>query len=75
MVLTLQGLEPDTISETLSSRMPSPEEIATLDLPKGEPVMVLERTTATRDGKVVEYARGIHAASRFAWTYAFKIPD
>jgi hypothetical protein len=32
-------------------------------------VVVLTRTTSTKDGRVVEYARGIHAASRFAWTY------
>jgi GntR family transcriptional regulator len=75
MVLTLQGLEPDTITETISSRMPSPDEVELLDLPKGEPVMVLQRTTSTKDSQVVEFARGIHAASRFAWTYTFTIPD
>jgi GntR family transcriptional regulator len=24
---------------------------------------------------VVEFARGVHAASRFSWSYTFKIPD
>jgi GntR family transcriptional regulator len=75
MVLTLQGLEPDCITETLSGRMPTPDEVSLLALPKGEPVVVLERTTSTKDGVVVEFARGVHAASRFAWTYTFKIPD
>jgi GntR family transcriptional regulator len=75
MVLTLQGLEPETITETISSRMPTPEEVDLLKLPKGEPVVLLERTTATKDGKVVEFARGVHAASRFAWTYTFTVPD
>ncbi|GAB3809976.1 GntR family transcriptional regulator [Kribbella italica] len=74
-VLTHQGLEPDSITETIHSRMPTPDEIAGLDLPAGEPVMVLHRTTATRDGRVVEFARGVHAASRFAWTYSFRIPE
>ncbi|MGV9295281.1 GntR family transcriptional regulator [Amycolatopsis sp. NPDC003676] len=75
LVLTLQGLEPDTISETVCSRMPTPDEIETLELLAGEPVMVLQRRTFTADGRVVEFARGVHAASRFSWSYTFKIPD
>ncbi|MCW2917639.1 MAG: GntR family transcriptional regulator [Actinomycetia bacterium] len=74
-VLTMQGLEPDTMTETFHSRMPTPEEIEQLQLPAGEPVMVLQRRTFTRDGRIVEFARGIHAASRFSWSYTFKIPD
>lgn len=74
-VLTMQGLEPDTITETICARMPTPEEAEELQLPAGEPVMVLHRTTATKDGRVVEFARGIHAASRFSWSYTFKIPS
>ncbi|MGI8330158.1 GntR family transcriptional regulator [Actinomadura scrupuli] len=74
-VLTMQGLEPDTMTETFHSRMPTPEEIEQLQLPAGEPVMVLQRRTYTRDGRIVEFARGIHAASRFSWSYTFKIPD
>ncbi|MCA2177061.1 UTRA domain-containing protein [Nonomuraea glycinis] len=46
-----------------------------LDLPTGEPVIELRRTTRTADGRVVEYARGVHAASRFMWSYTFVIPD
>lgn len=74
-VLTMQGLEPDTMTETISARMPTPEEIEELELPAGEPVMILQRTTRTADGTAVEFARGVHAASRFAWTYTFKIPE
>jgi len=74
-VLTLQGLEPDSMTETLCARMPSPEEAEQLQLPAGEPVMVLTRTTSTREGRVVEFARGVHAASHFEWSYSFKIPD
>ncbi|MCD0453251.1 UTRA domain-containing protein [Actinocorallia sp. API 0066] len=55
--------------------MPTPDEIKLLQLPAGEPVVVLHRKTFTRDGGIVEFARGLHAASRFAWSYAFKIPD
>lgn len=74
-VLTMQGLEPDNITETFHSRMPTPDEIDILDLPSGEPVMILQRTTRTRDHRVIEFARGVHAASRFSWTYSFRIPE
>ncbi len=74
-VLTLQGLEPDSMTETIHARMPTPDEAEVLQLPAGEPVMILQRRTFTRDGRLVEFARGIHASSRFAWSYTFKIPD
>lgn len=74
-VLTLQGLEPHEVTETFHARMPTPEEMATLELPAGEPVMILERVTRTKDGYAVEYATGVHAASRFSWTYTFDMPD
>lgn len=74
-VLTLQGLEPDTITETVYARMPTREEIELLGLPAGEPVMVLRRKTFTSDGRIIEFARGVHAASRFSWSYTFKIPE
>lgn len=74
-ILTERGLEPDTITETIRARMPSPDETELLQLPAGEPVMVLHRTTFTSSGRPVEFARGIHSASRFTWSYTFKIPD
>ncbi|MEU9888065.1 GntR family transcriptional regulator [Sphaerisporangium sp. NPDC051011] len=74
-VLTLQGLEPDSMTETIHARMPTPDEAEMLQLPAGEPVMILRRRTFTREGRLVEFARGVHAASRFAWSYTFKIPD
>lgn len=74
-VLTLQGLEPHSVTETVYARMPRPEETEQLQLPAGEPVVILHRQTFTREGRVVEYARGIHAASRFAWSYTFQIPE
>jgi len=74
-VLALQGLEPDQVTETLTARMPTPDEASALDLPTGEPVMVLHRTTRTKEDRVIEYAEGVHAASRFAWTYTFRMPD
>jgi len=74
-VLTLQGLEPDSMTESFHSRMPTPDEIDELDLPAGEPVMILQRTTRAADGTPVEFARGVHAASRFSWSYSFQIPE
>lgn len=74
-VLTLQGLEPDHMTETIHSRMPTPQETIELELPTGEPVTVLHRTTYTANNVAVEFARGVHRASRFAWTYDFKLPD
>lgn len=74
-VLTMQGLEPETITETTWARMPTPAEIDTLELPSGEPVVILTRTTRTKSGRVVEFARGVHRASRFSWTYTFTIPE
>ena len=63
------------MTETFFARMPSPAEAAKLQLPAGEPVMVLERRTYTADNRLVEYARGVHAASRFSWSYSFTIPE
>ncbi|WP_103564694.1 GntR family transcriptional regulator [Actinomadura rubteroloni] len=74
-VLTGRGLEPDSITETLRGRMPTQEEIELLALPAGEPVIELHRTTYAAQSRAVEFARGIHAASRFSWTYSFTIPE
>lgn len=57
-VLTLQGLEPDSMTETFHARTPTRSEIDQLHLPAGEPVMVLERKTFTSDGRLVEFATG-----------------
>lgn len=74
-VLTMQGMEPFEISEAFFARMPTPDEIETLELPAGEPVMILHRMAYTDDGRVVEFARGVHRGSRFSWSYRFVIPD
>jgi GntR family transcriptional regulator len=74
-VLTDQGLPPKHITEDLYARMPTAEEARQLDMPDGEPVVVVYRVTVTAEGRPVEYARGVHRASRFAWRYDFDIPD
>jgi GntR family transcriptional regulator len=74
-VLYDNGYEIDHMREELFARVPTPEEVKLLALPAGEPVVELHRTTYTADGTVVEFAIGVHAASRFAWAYDFKVPD
>ncbi|MEV5408609.1 GntR family transcriptional regulator [Thermopolyspora sp. NPDC052614] len=74
-ILTDRGLVPDEITEDLFARMPTADEADLLELPPGEPVVELHRVTRTAEGRAIEYARGVHAASRFAWSYTFKIPD
>ncbi|WP_439811974.1 GntR family transcriptional regulator [Streptomyces sp. P9-2] len=74
-VLHDAGYEIDHMKEQLFARAATPAEVKQLQLPPGEPVVELHRTIYTADGTVVEFAIGVHAASRFAWEYDFKVPD
>ncbi|MFJ9431859.1 GntR family transcriptional regulator [Streptomyces sp. NPDC101490] len=74
-VLYDAGYEIDHMREELKARTASPEETAQLRLAPGEWVVELHRTTYMADGTVVEFAIGVHAATRFAWTYEFQVPD
>ncbi|MFE9553657.1 GntR family transcriptional regulator [Streptomyces sp. NPDC006703] len=74
-VLYDAGYEIDHMKEQLFARAPSLEEVRLLQLPAGEAVVELHRTTYTADDTVIEFAIGVHAASRFAWEYDFKVPD
>ncbi len=74
-ILSDRGLEPHEITEDLRARMPTVDEATLLELPDGEPVVEIHRVTRTAEGRVVEYAVGVHAASRFLWSYTFAIPD
>ncbi|MFD9357995.1 GntR family transcriptional regulator [Streptomyces sp. NPDC060031] len=74
-VLYDAGYEIDHMREELFARVAKPEEATLLQLSPGEWVVELHRTTFTADGTVVEFAIGLHAASRFAWAYDFKVPD
>ncbi|WP_405545228.1 GntR family transcriptional regulator [Streptomyces phaeochromogenes] len=74
-VLYDAGYEIDHMKEELFARVPSEEEAQLLQLSPGEWVVELHRTTYTADGTVVEFAIGVHAATRFAWAYDFKVPD
>ncbi|MFI8398722.1 GntR family transcriptional regulator [Streptomyces sp. NPDC085463] len=74
-VLYDAGYEIDHMQEELRARVATPDEAALLQLAPGEWVVELHRTTFTADGTVVEFAVGIHAATRFSWSYDFKVPD
>ncbi|MFI6248482.1 GntR family transcriptional regulator [Streptomyces sp. NPDC051016] len=74
-VLYEAGYEIDHMKEQLFARAATPEEAQLLQLTPGEWVVELHRTTYTASGVVVEFAVGVHAASRFAWEYDFKVPD
>ena len=74
-VLYDAGYEIDHMREELFARVATSEEMKLLQLPSGEPVVELHRTTYTANGTVVEFAIGVHAASRFAWRYDFQVPD
>ncbi|MEU9719005.1 GntR family transcriptional regulator [Streptomyces sp. NPDC047976] len=74
-VLYDAGYEIDHMKERIFARVATADEVKLLKLPAGEPVVELHRTTYTADGTVVEFAIGVHAASRFAWEYEFKVPD
>ncbi|MFK0117277.1 GntR family transcriptional regulator [Streptomyces sp. NPDC090994] len=74
-VLYDAGYEIDHMRETLFARVPTPDEVQLLQLAPGEWVVELHRTTFTADGTVVEFALGVHAATRFSWTYDFEVPD
>ncbi|MGW2281139.1 GntR family transcriptional regulator [Streptomyces sp. NPDC001770] len=74
-VLFDAGYEIDHMKERIFARAATADELKLLQLPPGEPVVELHRTTYTADGTVVEFAIGVHAASRFAWEYEFQVPD
>lgn len=74
-VLYDAGYEIDHMREELFARVPTVAEAQLLRLSPGEWVVELHRTTFTADGTVVEFAIGVHAATRFAWSYDFKVPD
>ncbi|MFG2546994.1 GntR family transcriptional regulator [Streptomyces sp. NPDC048594] len=74
-VLYDAGYEIDHMRESVFARVPTADEAQLLQLAPGEWVVELHRTTFTADGTVVEFALGVHAATRFSWTYDFKVPD
>ncbi|MFJ1827450.1 GntR family transcriptional regulator [Streptomyces sp. NPDC088178] len=65
------GHEPKRFREELRSRMPSPEEAASLGMGAGTPVMHIVRTAADGSGRIVEVNDMLLDASRFVMEYDF----
>ncbi|MER5888372.1 GntR family transcriptional regulator [Streptomyces sp. NPDC001941] len=74
-VLYDAGYEVDRMREELFARVAKAEEAELLRLLPGEWVVELHRSAFTADGTLVEFAVGVHAATRFAWAYDFEVPD
>jgi GntR family transcriptional regulator len=51
------GHHPGRVDEDVEVRLASASECAALELPDGEPVLVLSRTTVSRDGHPIEVSR------------------
>lgn len=65
------GQAPAGFSETLTSRMPTPEEVAELELPPGTPVLAVTRLAITEQGRVVDVTRMLLDASCHVLRYDF----
>ena len=66
------GRRPATATETLTCRMPDPDETTTLELPPGVPVLVTHRITTDRDGTPLETSTFVGAGDRMSQT--FRVP-
>lgn len=74
-VLTDLGYEPHSINERLHARLPDGHEAQVLEMGIGEPIVEMRRRTDDGGGVPLEYAIGLHRASRFQWNYTFEIPE
>lgn len=65
------GHAPASFTEELRSRMPAPEERTALELPDGNPVIVVMRTAFTEDGTPVELNEMVLDAAAYVLQYDF----
>ncbi|MFN2494665.1 MAG: GntR family transcriptional regulator [Pseudonocardiaceae bacterium] len=65
------GHTPAEFSETLTARMPTPEEVAELEMPPGTPVVAITRLAATEEGRVVDVTRMVLDAACHVLRYDF----
>lgn len=65
------GHPPTAFTEELRARMPSPEERKGLELPDGNPVIVVMRTAFTEDGAPVELNEMVLDAASYVLQYDF----
>jgi GntR family transcriptional regulator len=67
--LEMAGLRPARLTEVVTARMPTPEDIAVLRVSEQTPVMEVRRTTRTAEGLVVEGLLVVGGADRNAFIY------
>ena len=67
------GTNPATVTETITARMPHPDEANTLELPPGVPVIQCWRITHDSHGQPVETSILTAAADRMSWSYTVPI--
>lgn len=65
------GHAPQHFSETMTARMPTPEDGVELDLPPGTPVISIIRLAASAGGRVVDVTRMLLDASCYVLRYDF----
>jgi len=63
------GNPPATITETVSTRMPTPDERELMDLPAGVPMLVTHRTTRNSDSTPLETSTLTGAGDRMTQTF------
>lgn len=66
------GMEIDWADETISCAVPSDSTARHLNIEKGTPVLVVERTTHTPDGRPMEFCRGHYRADRYSYRLRLK---
>lgn len=65
------GHAPADFSEVLTARMPTPEEVAELEIPPGTPVLAITRLAVSGEGRVVDVTRMLLDASCHVLHYDF----
>jgi GntR family transcriptional regulator len=67
------GITPTTVTETITARMPHPDETDTLELPPGVPVIRCWRITKDAANVPIETSILVAAADRTSWSYTVPI--
>ncbi|GAB0103476.1 GntR family transcriptional regulator [Nocardia sp. JMUB6875] len=69
------GAEPHHVSMALSSRLPTPEEAADLEMPTALPIMVRRRTVLDPHGSAVETSTALVVGDQITYTAEFDLGD
>lgn len=66
------GFRPERFIEDIVGRMPTKDEVASLELPSGSPVLAITRTAFTESGREVEVNDMVLDARSYVLRYSFK---